>query len=147
MQIMFTVIKISNAIYKQALCELHCHFVLSFASEQRLRRLSLLLNMDKILLFSLAVVFLAAGTQSLSCECGPTCTPVKDLNCKGGTVADMCGCCDVCAKVADDVCGGPYDMMGRCDQGLRCDILDPSDINSHGECVKVDDEIIPPLEY
>ena len=104
--------------------------------------------MNKILLLSLAVVFSAVGTQSLSCArtCSP-CASVEELECKGGLVPDACACCNVCAKVAGEECGGPFDLKGRCDQGLRCDIADPHDFNAHGECVEIEEETIPPFLY
>lgn len=102
----------------------------------------------KAFLFNCVLLFLAVPTLSLSCvgTCS-TCTPVNELGCKGGTVPDDCGCCDKCAKVAGEVCGGPWDMMGKCDEGLRCDISDPNDFNSSGKCVELEEIILPPLEY
>ena len=41
--------------------------------------------------------------------------------CKGGLTNDNCGCCQVCAKVEGEVCGGLWDEDGYCDQGLFCD--------------------------
>ena len=104
--------------------------------------------MNKVLLFCVIVLVFAVGAHALSCPetCEP-CTPVEQLECKGGTVSDMCGCCDVCAKIAGESCGGPDDLMGRCDVGLRCDIAEPDDINSHGECVEVEDVGLPPLQF
>ena len=103
--------------------------------------------MGKVLLFSLAVVLMVVGTQAMSCAktCSPC--PATKMACEGGRVSDFCGCCDVCAKVVGEECGGPYDMMGRCDEGLRCDVADPSDFNAHGECVEIEEETPPSLLY
>ena len=32
----------------------------------------------------------------------------------------MCRCCEVCAFVKDEVCGGRGGIFGACDQGLKC---------------------------
>ena len=32
----------------------------------------------------------------------------------------MCDCCDVCAKVEGEECGGPWDSFGKCDERLKC---------------------------
>jgi len=42
--------------------------------------------------------------------------------CTSGTVYDSCGCCQVCAKGADQLCGGIQDIYGKCGPGLYCDI-------------------------
>ena len=33
---------------------------------------------------------------------------------------DSCGCCPVCAKAEDEVCGGPWNIEGRCAYDLKC---------------------------
>jgi hypothetical protein len=79
--------------------------------------------------FAFALLFtvsFSASSEALECFCeylGP-CTSVKILKqtCKGGLVRDNCGCCQVCAKVEDEVCGGLWDEDGYCEQGLFCDI-------------------------
>lgn len=38
----------------------------------------------------------------------------------GGTTLDVCGCCTVCAKVEGEACGGPWNLKGVCDKGLKC---------------------------
>lgn len=38
----------------------------------------------------------------------------------GGLVKDPCRCCDVCAKVMGELCGGPWNYLGKCDKGLKC---------------------------
>lgn len=48
----------------------------------------------------------------------------------GGVVKDVCGCCDVCAKQAGQICGGPWELAGRCDKGLACVV------RKHGVVVK-----------
>ena len=117
------------------------HFVLSCGVNQSLLQFSFLLEkMNKILLSSLAVVLMAVGTRSLSCQgCPPSCPSTEELECRGGTVSDLCGCCDVCAKVVGEECGGPFNMLGTCDEGLHCDIPDPEDMNAHGECVELNE--------
>ncbi|XP_077314506.1 cysteine-rich motor neuron 1 protein-like [Lithobates pipiens] len=40
--------------------------------------------------------------------------------CAGHTAIDPCGCCEHCAKMKSDPCGGPDWELGYCDRGLRC---------------------------
>uniref|UniRef100_A0AAV2L0J7 IGFBP N-terminal domain-containing protein n=1 Tax=Knipowitschia caucasica TaxID=637954 RepID=A0AAV2L0J7_KNICA len=42
------------------------------------------------------------------------------LRCKGGVTTGVCGCCPVCAKAEAESCGGAWDYLGKCDQGLVC---------------------------
>ena len=100
--------------------------------------------MNKVLMLALALLLLAVGGESLSCAdtCAP-CPAEKDLNCKGGTVPDLCDCCVQCAKVIGEECGGPYRMMGYCDLGLYCHIDDPNDPNASGKYAEM---VIPPGE-
>nr|ACO15386.1 Cysteine-rich motor neuron 1 protein precursor [Caligus clemensi] len=58
--------------------------------------------------------------QGLSCFCGAT--PCEAPKCcdSGSYTLDACGCCPVCAKGADETCGGPFRTSGSCDVGLSC---------------------------
>ncbi|XP_030282290.1 cysteine-rich motor neuron 1 protein [Sparus aurata] len=42
------------------------------------------------------------------------------LQCKGGVTTGVCGCCPVCARVEGESCGGTWDYLGKCDEGLVC---------------------------
>ncbi|XP_064619607.1 cysteine-rich motor neuron 1 protein-like [Lineus longissimus] len=42
------------------------------------------------------------------------------LNCRGGYTLDVCNCCPTCAKLEGDLCGGDYQMFGKCDRGMVC---------------------------
>lgn len=42
------------------------------------------------------------------------------LLCKGGVTTGVCGCCPVCARTEGETCGGTWDYLGKCDQGLVC---------------------------
>lgn len=65
------------------------------------------------------VLLLAGGASALSCApCGDT--PCPEVSCPGGTVLDACGCCQVCARGEGDRCGGYFDTLGRCGEGLEC---------------------------
>ena len=77
-----------------------------------------------------------------------TCSPVISLscipcswvqcsapvNCKGGLVKSICGCCNVCAKVEGERCGGQWQTLGRCDSGLKCVVRDGHLKAAEGTC-------------
>ena len=42
------------------------------------------------------------------------------LQCKGGVTTGVCGCCPVCARAQGETCGGTWDYLGKCDEGLVC---------------------------
>ncbi|XP_042571574.1 cysteine-rich motor neuron 1 protein-like isoform X2 [Cyprinus carpio] len=42
------------------------------------------------------------------------------LQCQGGIATGICGCCPACAKLAGESCGGTWDYLGKCDEGLVC---------------------------
>ena len=44
----------------------------------------------------------------------------KPEGCRGGIVKDACNCCDTCAKISGEVCGGPWDILGKCGDQLQC---------------------------
>lgn len=46
---------------------------------------------------------------------------VSKLKCKGGVTTDICGCCPVCAKQVGEPCGGEWNYLGKCDEGLYCE--------------------------
>ncbi|XP_033824682.1 IGFBP domain-containing protein [Periophthalmus magnuspinnatus] len=85
-------------------------------------------------------------------HCSPRQAP--RLRCKGGATTGVCGCCPVCARTEDETCGGAWDYLGKCDQGLVCvygesgqdktertgickAVIEPLDSDScHPECTK-----------
>lgn len=75
-----------------------------------------------MLFFVLFVVALnPALTQPSKCrDCSKPfkCEPVE--GCKGGIVKNRCTCCNVCAKVEGESCGGKWDFRGKCSVGLKC---------------------------
>lgn len=50
------------------------------------------------------------------------CSPRRalKLQCQGGITTGICGCCPACAKLAGESCGGTWDYLGKCDEGLVC---------------------------
>ena len=48
----------------------------------------------------------------------------KNLNCRGGITRGVCNCCLQCAKLQGESCGGVYNYLGSCDEGLFCDTSD-----------------------
>uniref|UniRef100_H3BA69 Si:ch73-330k17.3 n=1 Tax=Latimeria chalumnae TaxID=7897 RepID=H3BA69_LATCH len=71
-----------------------------------------------------------ATLQTLHCpQCERIhCTPKKALRlqCKGGVTTGICGCCPVCSKVEGEDCGGKWDYLGKCDEGLQCLYKEPN---------------------
>lgn len=66
----------------------------------------------------------ARQLQALHC---PSCERVHcssrralKLQCKGGVTTGVCGCCPVCARTEGETCGGTWDYLGKCDEGLVC---------------------------
>ncbi|KAL4660676.1 cysteine-rich motor neuron 1 protein-like [Arapaima gigas] len=55
------------------------------------------------------------------------CSPRRALRlqCKGGVTTGVCGCCPVCARTVGESCGGAWDHLGKCDEGLLCITQDP----------------------
>lgn len=49
------------------------------------------------------------------------------LQCKGGVTTGICGCCPVCARTEGETCGGTWDYLGKCDEGLVCVYHDAAD--------------------
>ena len=98
--------------------------------------------MKIILAIGLVISAIFAVTEALKCipACDSpararsprlACTPVYKLNCKGGIVKNLCGCCAICASVKGERCGGPWDIYGKCDSGLTC-YRSPPDIARYG---------------
>ncbi|CAH1257331.1 FCGBP [Branchiostoma lanceolatum] len=82
-----------------------------------------------------AILFIVIVTSVAGLSCSPCedheCS--KPPPCKGDIVKDACGCCDVCAKVEGERCGGPWKISGVCSSGLFCD-KDQDDFNAVGVC-------------
>ncbi|KAI8485102.1 hypothetical protein Bbelb_372080 [Branchiostoma belcheri] len=82
--------------------------------------------MGKIPVTFAVLLGMVNGLSALSClQCGTfTCPPVP--RCAGDVTKDACDCCDVCAKIEGQSCGGPWDTSGTCSSGLTC-VVDPND--------------------
>ena len=78
------------------------------------------------------------GTNQGILQCKPCAIDgcVGAIYCKGGKLRGACNCCDVCAKVEGEICGGKFYRFGRCDKGLRCDLTGASFSSPVGKCVK-----------
>lgn len=63
------------------------------------------------------------------------CSPQHSLKltCKGGITTGVCGCCPTCARQAGETCGGNWDYLGKCDQGLVCVTEDATATNPEAE--------------
>ena len=51
-----------------------------------------------------------------------------------------------CAKVVDEECGGPWNILGLCDDGLVCIKQNPHDFNAHGVCLEHQPDTPTPTE-
>ena len=60
----------------------------------------------------------------------------------GGLVKGVCHCCYVCAKVEGEICGGPWNFVGKCDKGLTCVKFQPMNFNSRGICTKIRGKVL-----
>ncbi|KAI2648233.1 Venom protein 302 [Labeo rohita] len=63
------------------------------------------------------------------------CSPRRalKLQCQGGITTGICGCCPACAKLAGESCGGTWDYLGKCDEGLICIYPEEKDGNPDGK--------------
>ncbi|XP_068203510.1 venom protein 302-like [Palaemon carinicauda] len=80
--------------------------------------------MKAVIIFACLCV-LVKSIDGLSCYCpedGSACLQRKlsRVECPFGIIKDHCDCCPVCAKGPGEVCGGPWDISGKCAQGLTC---------------------------
>lgn len=68
------------------------------------------------------LVLVLHSTESLRCvPCGgkDRC-PEEAPICINGHVLDICECCMVCGKGEGEICGGLWNMRGKCGDGLVC---------------------------
>ncbi|XP_019616148.1 PREDICTED: plasminogen-like [Branchiostoma belcheri] len=76
--------------------------------------------MKRAAVFAAVVLVSALSAAAVRCPvcvkkaCPPTPT------CRGEVVKDACGCCDTCAKMEGERCGGLGDTAGTCSSGLTC---------------------------
>ncbi|XP_070762787.1 cysteine-rich motor neuron 1 protein [Enoplosus armatus] len=68
------------------------------------------------------------------------------LQCKGGVTTGVCGCCPVCAKAEGEACGGMWDYLGKCDEGLVCVYQDAAADKPDAERRGVCEAVIESLE-
>ncbi|XP_078697810.1 uncharacterized protein LOC144925603 [Branchiostoma floridae x Branchiostoma belcheri] len=82
--------------------------------------------MRKIQVILVVLLGMVKGLAALSClQCGTfTCPPLP--SCQGDVTKDACGCCDVCAKIPGESCGGQWNISGTCSRGLTC-VVDPNE--------------------
>ncbi|GAB6026926.1 Cysteine-rich motor neuron 1 protein [Chamberlinius hualienensis] len=70
---------------------------------------------------SLLICLLVFGSNvvfCLICNCNET--TCLTVDCVGGKVKDVCGCCDECARQLNEPCDGIMGVDGQCDVGLIC---------------------------
>ena len=107
--------------------------------------------MKIILVIGLVISAILTMTEALRClPCKSTLrspsAPRYELNCKGGLVKDICNCCDTCAQLNGEKCGGLWYIYGKCDHGLTCYMIYKSykgpiviehkgEFNAPGKCI------------
>nr|API81344.1 venom toxin [Hemiscorpius lepturus] len=91
---------------------------------------------SRFCLITLLLFGIFLRTMSLKCRvCGTyDCKPTPE-NCPVGIVKDVCNCCDVCGKNENEVCGGPWNIIGKCGEGLKC-VEEDDHFESKGICQK-----------
>ncbi|XP_017341040.1 IGFBP domain-containing protein [Ictalurus punctatus] len=94
-----------------------------------------------------------SGSQILhALHCPPCerihCSPRRALRlqCKGGVTTGVCGCCPACAKQAGESCGGTWDYLGKCDEGLVCVYLEPTESKPEAEHKGICKSVLEVLE-
>ncbi|CAH1244772.1 HTRA3 [Branchiostoma lanceolatum] len=83
--------------------------------------------MGKIFIICIVLLGIVNGLTALPVGL-PWCPPCELLMdvcvdpqpCPSNTVMDPCGCCEECAKVEGEMCGGSWDIDGKCADGLTC---------------------------
>ncbi|GLD58862.1 insulin-like growth factor-binding protein 4 [Lates japonicus] len=68
------------------------------------------------------------------------------LQCKGGVTTGVCGCCPVCARTEGETCGGTWDYLGKCDEGLVCVYQDAAADKPDEERKGICKAVIEPLD-
>ncbi|XP_039988199.1 IGFBP domain-containing protein [Xiphias gladius] len=68
------------------------------------------------------------------------------LGCRGGVTTGVCGCCPVCARTEGETCGGAWDYLGKCDEGLVCVYPDAAADKRGEERKGVCKAVIAPLD-
>ncbi|XP_074651654.1 uncharacterized protein LOC141906306 [Tubulanus polymorphus] len=81
--------------------------------------------MDVCDMFTLVmyVTMVFTGVEGLIC---PPCERIhcsltrSQMKCPGGLSTGVCDCCPACAKIHGQKCGGDWNYLGKCDEGLIC---------------------------
>uniref|UniRef100_A0A1W7R945 Venom protein n=1 Tax=Hadrurus spadix TaxID=141984 RepID=A0A1W7R945_9SCOR len=58
--------------------------------------------------------------EGLICSCNDVLCQ-ETGNCALGEVKGVCECCNECARVRNEPCGGMYNYAGICGAGLKCE--------------------------
>ena len=59
-------------------------------------------------------------SEASSCNCTDAICPTMGTFCPNGRILGDCGCCSVCVRRANEVCGGKHSILGKCESDLRC---------------------------
>lgn len=91
--------------------------------------------------FSILAVAYTSSCPPFPCD-QSSCPDVGD--CGYGMVKDPCGCCDVCGQGPGARCGGPYSILGKCGDGLVCNInwTIPAGLRPAGLCIREGEDLV-----
>lgn len=81
---------------------------------------------DSVLVLLNFCVWLRASAAEVCAPCSQrACPPLPAHGCEEGRVLarDPCGCCDQCARLEMELCGGDSWQLGYCALGLTCTAL------------------------
>ncbi|KAK6181353.1 hypothetical protein SNE40_009225 [Patella caerulea] len=74
-----------------------------------------------LLSVGLSLILRNYSVSALSCGvCDPELCSPDPKDCPGGFTKGICNCCNVCAKLVNESCGGNFGLLGKCADNLRC---------------------------
>ena len=90
----------------------------------------------------ITLFYFAAGSKNRQCpqSCDQSKCEESLILCPSNVyVKDECGCCDVCQRFTNEICGGRNNRFGKCAEGLKC-VGGDSEAFLNDEAFSEDDE-------